>query len=85
MIDRELWPKPVGWRMKRQWRWKWPLEPECGWGPGPVATIITSRVCPWQCVFCNENSYIPNMGRKPVDQVIDELNYLTASTASARS
>ena len=57
-------------------QWHWPLEPECGWGPGPVATILTSRVCPWQCVFCNENSYIPNMGRKPVDQVIDELNYL---------
>jgi len=77
MIDRELWPKPAGgWRMRRKWKWRWPLEPECGWGPGPVATIITSRVCPWQCVFCNENSYIPNMGRKPVDQVIDELNYL---------
>lgn len=75
-IDREMWPKPIGWRMKRRWKWKWPLEPECGWGPGPVATLITSRVCPWQCVFCNENSYIPNMGRKPVDQVIDELNYL---------
>jgi radical SAM superfamily enzyme YgiQ (UPF0313 family) len=76
MINRELWPKPVGWRIKRRWKWRWPLEPECGWGPGPVATILTSRVCPWQCVFCNENSYIPNMGRKPVDQVIDELNYL---------
>ena len=76
MIDRELWPKPQGWRMQRRWKWKWPMEPECGWGPGPVATIITSRVCPWQCVFCNENSYIPNMGRKPVDQVIDELNFL---------
>lgn len=76
MMDRELWPKPVGWRMQRRWKWKWPLEPECGWGPGPIATIITSRVCPWQCVFCNENSYIPNMGRKSVEQVIDELNYL---------
>ncbi len=75
-IERELWPKPVGWRMKRKWKWRWPMEPECGWGPGPVATILTSRVCPWQCVFCNENSYIPNMGRKSVDQVIDELNYL---------
>jgi radical SAM superfamily enzyme YgiQ (UPF0313 family) len=74
MIDRELWPKPASRRTRR--RFHWPLEPECGWGPGPVATILTSRVCPWQCVFCNENSYIPNMGRKPVDQVIDELNYL---------
>jgi radical SAM superfamily enzyme YgiQ (UPF0313 family) len=76
MIDRELWPKPEGWRIKRRWKWQWPMEPECGWGPGPVASIITSRVCPWQCVFCNENSYIPNMGRKPVDDVIAELNHL---------
>lgn len=76
LMDRELWPKPRGWRMQRRWKWKWPMEPECGWGPGPVATILTSRVCPWQCVFCNENSYIANMGRKSVDQVIDELNYL---------
>lgn len=73
-IDRSLWPKPASWKTKR--RFNWPLEPECGWGPGPVATILTSRVCPWQCVFCNENSYIPNMGRRPVDAVIDELNDL---------
>ncbi len=76
MIDRTLWPQPVGRRIKRHFKWHWPMEPECGWGPGPVATILTSRVCPWQCVFCNENSYIPNMGRRPVDAVIDELNYL---------
>jgi radical SAM superfamily enzyme YgiQ (UPF0313 family) len=74
MIDRELWPKPASWRARR--RFHWPLEPACGWGPPPVATIITSRVCPWQCVFCNEASFIPNMGRKPVDAVIDELNCL---------
>lgn len=74
IIDRELWPKPNHWRLRRNFNW--PLEPECGWGPPPVATILTSRVCPWQCVFCNENSYIPNMGRRPVDMVIDELNYL---------
>jgi len=73
-IDRTLWPKPVGRKIKRSF--KWPMEPECGWGPPPVATILTSRVCPWQCVFCNENSYIPSMGRRPVDDVIDELNYL---------
>ncbi|MEZ4639840.1 MAG: cobalamin-dependent protein [Caldilineaceae bacterium] len=72
MINRELWPKPANWKLRR--KFNWPLEPECGWGPPPVATIITSRVCPWQCVFCNEASYIPNMGRRPVDAVIDELN-----------
>jgi radical SAM superfamily enzyme YgiQ (UPF0313 family) len=74
MMDRTLWPKPASRRLRKNFNW--PLEPECGWGPAPVATIITSRVCPWQCVFCNENSYIPNMGRRPVDMVIDELNYL---------
>jgi anaerobic magnesium-protoporphyrin IX monomethyl ester cyclase len=72
MIDRTLWPQPH----RRLKKFPWPLEPECGWGPGPVATIITSRVCPWQCVFCNESSYIPNMGRRPVEMVIEELNYL---------
>lgn len=70
MMDRTLWPNP------KLGDFPWPLEPDCGWGPGPVATILTSRVCPWQCVFCNESSYIPNMGRKSVDQVIDELNFL---------
>jgi len=74
MIDRTLWPKPASWKLSR--KFNWPLEPECGWGPGPVVTLITSRVCPWQCVFCNENSYIPNMGRRPVEMVIDELNFL---------
>jgi radical SAM superfamily enzyme YgiQ (UPF0313 family) len=72
-IDRELWPKP---HRRLEKNFNWPMEPECGWGPAPVATILTSRVCPWQCVFCNENSYIPNMGRKPVEAVIDELNFL---------
>ncbi len=76
MIDRTLWPKPASWRTRRRFKWRWPMEPECGWGPGPVATILTSRVCPWQCVFCNENSYIPNMGRRPVEMVIEELNRL---------
>jgi radical SAM superfamily enzyme YgiQ (UPF0313 family) len=73
-MDRTLWPKPASKKLEK--KFNWPLEPECGWGPPPVATLITSRVCPWQCVFCNENSYIPNMGRRPVEMVIDELNYL---------
>jgi radical SAM superfamily enzyme YgiQ (UPF0313 family) len=73
MINRELWPKPHR-RLRKNFHW--PLEPECGWGPPPVATMLTSRVCPWQCVFCNEASYIPNMGRRPVELVIEELNYL---------
>jgi anaerobic magnesium-protoporphyrin IX monomethyl ester cyclase len=73
MIDRTLWPQPHR-RLRKNFNW--PLEPECGWGPAPVVTILTSRVCPWQCVFCNEASYIPNMGRRPVEMVIEELNYL---------
>jgi radical SAM superfamily enzyme YgiQ (UPF0313 family) len=74
MMDRTLWPKPASRKLAR--KFNWPLEPECGWGPPGVVTIITSRVCPWQCVFCNENSYIPNMGRRPVEMVIEELNTL---------
>ena len=73
-IDRTLWPQPASHKLRR--KFGWPLEPECGWGPGPLATILTSRVCPWQCAFCNENSYIPNMGRRPVEMVIEELNRL---------
>lgn len=69
-IDRELWPDP------HLPGYPWPLEPECGWGPGPVATILTSRVCPWQCSFCNEASFIANMGRRSPEAVIDELNFL---------
>jgi len=72
MIDRTLWPRPASRKLRRNFNW--PLEPECGWGPPPVVTILTSRVCPWQCAFCNESSYIPNLGRRPVDQVIEELN-----------
>ena len=74
IIDRTLWPQPASRKLAK--KFNWPLEPECGWGPPPVVTLITSRVCPWQCVFCNENSYIPNMGRRPVEMVINELNYL---------
>ena len=70
MLDRTLWPNP------KSPDYPWPLEPSNGWGPAPVASVITSRVCPWQCSFCNEVSYIPTMTRKKVDQVIDELNFL---------
>jgi radical SAM superfamily enzyme YgiQ (UPF0313 family) len=74
MMDRTLWPQPASKQLAT--KFNWPLEPECGWGPPPVVTLLTSRVCPWQCAFCNENSYIPNMGRRPVEMVIEELNYL---------
>lgn len=75
-IDRTLWPKPAS--LPTKYKYHWPLEPGIGWGPRPVASVITSRVCPWQCSFCNENSYIPNMGRRPVEMVIEELNELDA-------
>ncbi len=74
MIDRTLWPKPASRHLAKTFHW--PLEPECGWGPAPVATLLTSRVCPWKCVFCNESSYIQTMGRRPVEMVIEELNFL---------
>jgi len=70
-IDRTLWPKPainIPGMMNT-----WPLEKYTIEEP-PSATILTSRVCPWQCAFCNESSYIANMVRKPVELVIKELN-----------
>ena len=73
-IDRTLWP-----RANDGSDVNWPLEPPCGWGPGPVATILTSRVCPWACVMCNEISYVPQMDRPSVDHVIDELNTIDAT------
>lgn len=69
-IDRTLWPNP------NQEDYPWPLESAGGLGESPMASVITSRVCPWQCSFCNELSYIPSMARKSVDRVIDELNFL---------
>jgi len=74
LIDRTLWPKPAGWA--RRFNFNWPLEEGLRWGPRPVASVLTSRVCPWQCSFCNENSYISNMKRRTVDSVINELNAL---------
>jgi hypothetical protein len=73
MIDRTLWPKEA---KTAHCAGSWPLEAACGWGPPPVATMMTSRVCPWKCAFCNEASFIPNMDRRPVEAVIDELNWL---------
>jgi len=71
-IDRTLWPKPAP---NFNGQNCWPLEGGL-FGPSPMASVITNRVCPFSCSFCNEFSYIPAMGRRPVDQVIDELNYL---------
>lgn len=71
IIDRKLWPKSKDKIINV--KNFWPLEVDCGWGPPPVATVITSRVCPWKCSFCNENSYIENMKRRDVKSVISEL------------
>jgi radical SAM superfamily enzyme YgiQ (UPF0313 family) len=91
-IDRSLWPVPknqlrsmpfassrIGRIAARFWRpyYPHPLEPAVPlWGPGPMASMLTSRVCPWRCAFCNESSYVPHIERKPVEQVIEELNWL---------
>jgi radical SAM superfamily enzyme YgiQ (UPF0313 family) len=72
-LDRTLWPRPVEPSPQAA---TWPLEASCGWGPPPVATVITSRVCPFKCSFCNELSYVPQMERRSVDQTIDDLNDL---------
>lgn len=73
-LDRTLWPKPAN-RLAR-FRFHWPLERGINWGPQPQASVLTSRVCPWACSFCNESSYIRQIGRRPVEMVIDELNEL---------
>jgi len=52
------------------------MERGMSWGAQPQASILTSRVCPWACSFCNEASYLPRIERRPVEQVIDELNML---------
>lgn len=70
-IDRTLWPKPAV--ILPGTKDVWPLEKFTIEEP-PNVTILTSRVCPWQCAFCNESSFIPNMIRRPVEMVIDELN-----------
>lgn len=69
-MDRRLWPNPG------LPDFPWPLEPPCGWGPGPVATMLTSKVCPWRCSFCNEAAYIAHAQRRSVHSLIDELNFL---------
>jgi anaerobic magnesium-protoporphyrin IX monomethyl ester cyclase len=70
-IDRRLWPRPLHGSSF------FPLEPTVPtWNPPPVATVLTSRVCPWRCSFCNEASYIDSISRRSVDSVIDELNRL---------
>lgn len=73
-IDRHLWTRP-----RKRWGLfgdPWPLEPGCGWAPAPVATVLTNRVCPWNCSFCNEKNYIAPMRRRSVESVIEELNML---------
>jgi hypothetical protein len=87
MIDRTVWPKgrvttdivrygPADVAFPGNGKDCWPLEESIGWGPSPAASIITNRTCPWQCVFCSEASFIPHMGRLPVDRLIEELNEL---------
>jgi radical SAM superfamily enzyme YgiQ (UPF0313 family) len=92
LIDRTLWPVPkckptgkpsvfgkIGLGISRLLRvdYPHPLEPAMRqWGASPMASIMTSRVCPWRCAFCNESTYIPNLERKPVEQVVEELNWL---------
>jgi hypothetical protein len=44
MIDRTLWPKSVN--PEAEFVNPWPLEVACGWGPGPVATLIADALTP---------------------------------------
>lgn len=68
-IDRSVWPRPGP---------SWPLEEPCGWGPGPVATVMTSRFCPFHCNFCypSELTHFRRYRRRSVGHVIEELNWI---------
>ena len=70
MIDRTLWPQPHRDFVRPNC---WPLEGSIGWGPPPVATVFTNRVCPWQCSFClSADTVIHTLqGQRTIRQLID--------------
>lgn len=56
-----------------------PTEPSCGWGPAPVATMLTSRACVYKCSFCQpaeRNHFGRKFRRRGVDNVIAEMRML---------
>jgi len=74
-INRSIWPIAPG----NEAQSTWPLEGPCGWGPGPkVATIITSRLCPFKCAFCypSEKLHFRQYRRRSVAHVMEELKYI---------
>lgn len=42
----------------------------------PVASIITSRGCPYQCVYCNKGIFGNRVRMRSAENVMEEINYL---------
>lgn len=42
----------------------------------PVAPIMTSRGCPYQCIYCTKNMFGPRFRARSPENVIDEVRYL---------
>jgi radical SAM superfamily enzyme YgiQ (UPF0313 family) len=57
-----------------------PLTKYKGWGPlkkQPTTHLITSRGCPFDCIFCSEKSVFGNRYRKrSPKRIVDEIEYL---------
>ncbi len=63
-VDRTLWPRPPMSELS------WPLEAECGWGPGPkVATMITGRMCPWKCLAEGTPILMADLTWRPIESI----------------
>ena len=57
-----------------------PLTKYKGWGPlkkQPTTHLISSRGCPFDCIFCSEKSVFGNRHRKrSPERIVDEIEYL---------
>jgi len=48
------------------------------WKPKPVATIITSRGCPFSCSYCSARSVWRNWRPRSIDNVLDEIEWVVS-------
>ncbi len=50
--------------------------PPCNYLKSPVANIITSRGCPNQCTFCDNNTFGNKIRFRSAEDIVDEIEYL---------